>query len=89
MQSSSTQQTPSDQEGRREPPELQAIIAEMNEIVAGIAEYAQLLAKEHKPQVTGSILRFVTRYKALSQQLHQELDNPGQGHPSPPEARST
>ena len=89
MQSSSTQQTPSDQEGRREPPDLLAIVAEMNNVVAVIAGRAELLARDEKPQVLGIILRSVTRYKALSQKLHQELDNPGQGHPSPPDARST
>ena len=77
MQRSSTEQTPNDHEGGRGSPELQAIVAEMNNVVTVIAGYAELLAREQKPQVIGSILQSVTRYKALSQRLHRELDCSG------------
>ena len=78
VQSSSTEQTPSDHEGGRGLSELLAIVAEMNNVVTVIAGYAELLAREQKPRVIGTVLRSVTRYRALSQRLHRELDKSGQ-----------
>ncbi len=66
----------------RDPPELPAIVAEMNNVVAAIAGYAHLPAGEHETKVVNDVSRSAARYKVLAQRLQKCLDRPGQ-HWSP------
>ncbi len=66
VQDDFTEQISSGRKAGRDSPELLAIVAEMNNVVAAIAGYAHLLAREHEPQVVKNVSRSVTRYKALA-----------------------
>ncbi len=61
-------------ESGRDVPGLLAIVAEMNNVVAGIAGHAHLLASEHEPLTVSKVSRCVGRYKALAQRLQGELE---------------
>ncbi len=88
MQNGSTGKASSDHKAGRDPPELPAIVAEMNNVVAAIAGYAHLLANEYEPPVAGSVSHSVARYKALAQRLQGLLDRPGGPQPPAPEGPS-